>query len=216
MIALAVLIAVGHPSFSTAQTANQTQLQAFTSSGFYKGLLNKIFAKFPEAVFTRCPTLVSKGSQVIIVKPVSFAASGYPNAGVWKQTFPISGCGNDTILNIYFLAKADEKIDSITSFPGTTAADLELQNDAIVYARIGANLAVKDCEGSKFIVKNTKFEGFGLTNPPTPDPGPNRGPRPWWETWTMAGCGRTVELPMDFIPNEKGTQIVQPIGRVER
>jgi hypothetical protein len=149
-------------------------------------------------------------------KACSFAISGYPNAGVWKQTFPISGCGNDTILNIYFLAKADEKIDSITALPGTTAADLNLQNDAVMYARIGANIAVKDCELSKFIIKNTKFEGFGLSNPPTPDPGPGDRLRPWWETWTMTGCGRTVDVPMDFVPRDKGTQIIQPGGVVER
>lgn len=215
-IILAWLIAASHPGISTAQPISEPQLQTFTKSEFYKGLLNKILAKFPEAVFARCPTLVSKGSQVTVVQPVSFAASGYPNAGVWKQTFPISGCGNDTILNIYFLAKADEKIDSIASLPGTTAADLKLQNDAAMFARIGAHIAVKDCEGSKFIIKNTKFEGFGLSNPPTPDPGPGQRLRPWWETWTMTGCGRTLDVPVDFIPNDKGTQIVQPGGVVER
>jgi hypothetical protein len=213
---LALLITTAHPNFSVAQTPNEPQLQAFTKTDFYKGLLNKILAKAPDAVFSRCPTLVSNGSQITVVKPISFAASGYPNAGVWKQTFPISGCGNDTILNIYFVAKADEKIDTVAALPGTTAADLKQQADAVVYAVTGARFAVRDCESSKFVVKNTKFEGFGLSKPPLPDPGPGQRKRPWWETWTLTGCGRTVDVPIDFVPDQTGTQIILPRGEVER
>jgi hypothetical protein len=183
---LALLITTAHPNFSVAQTPNEPQLQAFTKTDFYKGLLNKILAKAPDAVFSRCPTL-------------------------WKQTFPISGCGNDTILNIYFVAKADEKIDTVAALPGTTAADLKQQADAVVYAVTGARFAVRDCESSKFVVKNTKFEGFGLSKPPLPDPGPGQRKRPW-----LTGCGRTVDVPIDFVPDQTGTQIILPRGEVER
>ncbi len=185
-------------------------------SEFYKGLLVGIFAKAPPEVFTRCPTLVSNGSRVVIVKPVSFADSGYPNAGVWKQSFPVSGCGNDTIINIYFEAKADEKIDSLGAAPGTTITDLKLQADALVYALMGAKFAIMDCDSKKFVVKNTKFEGFGLANPPVPDPGPGQRARPWWETWTLTGCGRTVDVPIDFVPDATGTKIWLPRGEVVR
>src|SRR4051794_22124238 len=91
--ALALLIAVAVPRMGSAQPVAEPQLQAFTRSEFYKGLLSRILSKVPEPILTRCPTLVSKGSQVTVMQPVSFAASGYPNAGVWKQSFPISGCG---------------------------------------------------------------------------------------------------------------------------
>jgi hypothetical protein len=211
-ISIAAMLATAvRPECSAAQTVDTNQLQAFTRTEFYKGLLNRALATIPETIFKRCPTLVSNGSRVIVGKPVSFAASGYPNTGAWKQTFLVSGCGNDSVLNIYFLARADEKIDTTIGLSGTTIADLTLQRDAITYAGIGARLG--DC---KFVVKNTKFEGFGLANPPTPDPGSGERFRPWWETWTLVGCNRTVDVPIDFVPNEKGTQIIQPGGAIER
>jgi hypothetical protein len=162
----------------------------------------------------KSPTLVSNGSKVTILKPVSFGPDGFQNAGSWMQSFPVSGCGNDTTLHIYFSAGADEKINTVIAIPGGTRADLTLQRDAYKYANIGAHLRAKDCNA--FNVKNTRFEGFGVSNPPTPDPGPDKPLRPWWETWTMVGCGRTIDLPMDFIPRDTGgTQIIQPGGAVE-
>jgi hypothetical protein len=139
--------------------------------------------------------------------PLSFGADGYPNAGSWRQAFPISGCGNDTVLNLFFFAGADEKINTVIGVPGTSHANLTLQRDAVRYANIGAALVMKSCKA--FYVKTTRFEGYGLRKPETPDPGP--GPaRPWWETWTMAGCGGSVDVPMDFVPDGSGTQIIQP------
>lgn len=134
--------------------------------------------------------------------------------GLWRQSFPVSGCGNDTSLNFFFSAGADEKINTVVAIPGETIADLTLQRDGLIYANFGALLVAKDCK--TFEVKNTRFEGFGIPNPPIADPGPDQHLRPWWETWTMTGCGRTIDVPLDFVPGEKGTQIIQPGGAVER
>jgi hypothetical protein len=48
------------------------------------------------------------------------------------------------------------------------------------------------------------------------DPGPDQRLRPWWETWSMIGCGKTIDVPIDFLPEEKGTQIIQPGGATVR
>jgi hypothetical protein len=214
-ILVIVLFAIAaQPTESRAQTTDTSQIQAFTRSEFYKGLLSRAFASLPETVFKRCPTLVSNSSQITLLKSVTFGADGFPNAGQWKQVFPVSGCGNDTVLNFYFSAGADEKINTTIGNPGTTHADLTLQRDAFLYANTGASLLAKDCK--TFVVKNTRFEGFGIPNSPVPDPGPDQHLRPWWETWTMAGCGRTIDVPIDFMPDAKGTRIVQPSGAKER
>jgi hypothetical protein len=216
----ALLLVVGlfaillQPMTSSGQESSTAQLQAFTRSSFYEGLIVRTFAALPEAVFKRCPTFVSNGSTVTVIKPVTFATDGFPNAGQWVQTFPVSGCGNDTTFNIYFSATVDEKINTLIAAPGTTRADPILQNDAFRFATIGALLVAKDCK--TFLVKNTKFEGFGATKLAVHDPGPGAQLRPWWETWTMVGCGRTFDVPLDFVPNAKGTQIVQPGGAIER
>ena len=208
---LAAAIAVGiQASDAGAQNTGTSQFQAFTKSEFYRGLLNRSLAGLPQTVFQRCPELVSNGSTVTIIKPVTFGADGFPNAGLWKQTFPVSGCGNDTTLHFYFSAGADEKINTVVGVPGTTLTGPTLQRDAYSHASTGAALAVKDCK--TFDTKNTKFEGYGLLNlnPPTPDPGANSHDRPWWETWTMVGCGHTVDVPVDFVPDDKGTQVIVP------
>jgi hypothetical protein len=206
--------AIIRPAQSQSQAGDGNRMQAFTRSEFYQGLINRALASVPQAVFKKCPTLVSSGSTVTVMRPISFGEDGFPNAGIWKQTFPVSGCGNDTILNFYFSAGTDEKINTVIGQPGTTHASLTLQRDALPYVTIGARLVAKDC--NIFDVKNTKFEGYGLANPSAPDPGPNNGFRPWWETWTVAGCDRTVDVPIDFKPDDKGTQIIQPGGAVAR
>lgn len=212
LIMLLVFILVS--SESRGQTADSNQFQTFTKSDFYKRLVGSSLRAIPEIVFKQCPALKSGNSNLLIIKPVSFGQSGYPNGGAWKQTFPVSGCGNDTILNLYFFAGADEKVNTAIGIPGTTLADPILQRDAVQYANIGSSLAAKDCK--LFLVKNTKFESFGLSIPPTPDPGPSQRFRPWWETWTMVGCNRTFRTPMNFIPDAKGTRVVQPGGVIEQ
>jgi hypothetical protein len=209
----ALFAAFAQPTVAQAQ-APDGKMPTFTNSDFYKGLINRALAGLPPTVFQRCPTLVSNGSRIVVLKPVSFAADGFPNAGLWRQSFPVSGCGNDTILNFYFSAGADEKIDTMGGISGETRADLALQRDAVTYASVGARFVETDCKA--FDVKNSKFEGFGLKNPPTADPGPDNRFRPWWETWTLVGCGHTIDVPIDFVPNEKGTQIIQPGGSVKR
>jgi len=65
------------------------------------------------------------------MKPVSFAKGDSSNVGSWKQAFPVSGCGNDTVLHIYFTATADKKINAIVGLPGSTHADLTLQRNGV-------------------------------------------------------------------------------------
>jgi hypothetical protein len=201
------------PATPQAQNAKVSQLQAFTSGDFHKGLLVKTLATIPATIFPRCPSLVSNSSRVTVISPVAFAADGYPNAGSWVEQFPVSGCGNDTTLNLWFSATADEKVNTVVGISGTTIADLKLQRDAYPYATMGALLVAKDCKD--LVVKNAKFEGFGSKEHAVPYPGPNAPRVPWWETWTMAGCGHTIDVTMDFMPAAQGTNIASH-GAVER
>ena len=65
---------------------------------------------------------------------------GAPNAGLWRHSFPVSGCGNDTTLNLFFTAAADERITTIFGIPGTTRTDPVLQQDGIAQADAAATL----------------------------------------------------------------------------
>jgi len=205
---------VVQPVYARAPGGDESQVQSFMKSDFYGHLLDDALASLPETVFRKCPTLVSEGAGVTVLTPISFAAAALPIAGSWKQTYPIAGCGNNTVLNFYFSVGAGGRIDTVIGVPGATRADPVVQKEARRRAHGGAAVIVRDCE--TFDVTNTAFNGFGVIKRPINDPGPYNLPRPWWEIWTIVGCGRTVDVPIKFIPRDYGTQIVQPNGAVER
>jgi len=195
-----------------AQTVDADRFRKFMNSDFHAALIAHAASLLPKEVFHSCPTLVSPEGTVTLEKSVSFAPDGIPNAGAWWERLPVAGCGNDTILNFRFSVGTDGKIAATVALPGTTHADLALQRDALKYAYIGARSRAKDCEGLN--VKDTRFGGYGLRNHRAPDPGAGAPFRPWWETWTVVGCGRTFDVPMEFMPDRTGTQIVQTINDI--
>lgn len=75
-------------------------------------------------------------------------------------------------------------------------------------------MVAKGCKS--FDVTDTKFEGFRLSKAAAPDPGPDNHFRPWRETWTLIGCGVTIDIPIDFVPDAKGTQVIRAADVVER
>ena len=204
----ALAAALNRPTVAAARSADAAKFREFVRSDFHRHLLLRAFALLPPAVFRRCPTLVSNQSQVTAIRLVTFGIDGFPASGAWKESFPVSGCGNDTTINFYFVVGKGEKIDTLIALPGTTHGSLTLQRDASMYALMGGTLTTKGCKN--LTITNTKFESYGLSHPVTPDPGPLSRLRPWWETWTMVGCGHKVEIPVDFVPDATGTQIDVP------
>jgi hypothetical protein len=188
------------------------RLQAFSATPFYQTLIKHALGGVPPVTFQRCPGLVSTSSQITILRPVRYGDDGFPLEGIWKHSFPVSGCGPDLILNFYFIATHEHRINTVIGFPGSTRADPTLQHQAQTYALTAATdaAALQGRKCSAFAVKNTSFQSYGLENPKTPDPGPSEVRRPWWETWTVAGCGETFLVPLDFIPHAGLTEVQQP------
>jgi hypothetical protein len=191
-----------------AQGEVQTKLAAFLQSPRYKAFVSRDLAHLPSTVFNNCAGLVSGSSQITIIEPISFDQSGVPTNGRWRHAFPVRGCGNDTVLNFFFMIESNGQLGSVVGLPGTTLADLVLEHDALTYAMTAAGFAVKPC--ASFEVTNTRFEAYGLAHPETPDPGTDARFRPWWEMWTLVGCERTLDVPMNFVPDSTGTQVTPP------
>ena len=212
-ICLAALaaITVATPA-ARAQTVAAARFQTFMASDFHKGLITRTLAGIPPAVYQRCPALVSQASQITVLRPVTYGPSGIPNAGAWRESFPVSGCGNDTTLNLFFAGTPGDKVNVLVAAPGGSRADLALQKDAFSHAALGARTIAKDC--TAFYVRHTTFDGFGSIDPPSADPGPDSRSRPWHETWMMTGCGRAFAVPIQFTPDDKGTTISQHLGDV--
>lgn len=187
-----------------AEPVVDPSLQKVVRSAAYQRNVARLFSSLPPDVFQRCPSLVSNGSSVMVLKPSSFASDGYPISGVWKQSFRISGCGNDTSINFYFFAQPDEKITSLIAAPGETHADPTLQRDAMRYVLMAAKWRAPQCNAPH--LRTTRFDGrFG------PQDGSNIAPRTssgWHETWTASACGKLLPVPLTFITDATGTRVV--------
>lgn len=185
-------------ALSSATAASEPQpspaLQALVQSSGYQGNIARLFSQLPPTVFRRCPTLVSNGSKVTIIEPVSFGQGGYPIAGLWKQSFPVSGCGNATTINLYFKGQPGEKILSIVGIPGETHADLTLQRDALKFADIAVQAVFRDC--NEMNVRDSKYAGLV-----------SKSGKAWQETWLFSACSRSVQVPMIFTPDATGTTV---------
>ena len=197
---------------AAAQQVDAAKFQRFLASEVYQTLVTRALHRLPPAQFHECPGGRKAKGTVTVLKPVTFGPDGILDGGSWKQTLPVSGCGNDTILNFYFTVIARGRIETVIGAPGTTHADPVLQQDAWKYATMGAGGLAKDCK--HFDIRNTTFESYGFPKPPAPDPGADQKFRRWWETWTLAGCSRIFDVPVDFSPDPSGTQIVVPMNAV--
>ena len=199
---LAAIVGIAQQGDTSAPQPSE-QLQALVRSPGYQGNVARLFAALPSDVFQRCATLVSDGSQVTVLTPVSFAADGYPVSGMWKQSFPVRGCGNDTTINLFFKGQPDEKITSIVAVPGDTHADPTLQRDAVRYAWLGAKAIAPTCTTPH--ARHTRYDGVV-----------DAKHKAWRETWIVAACGQNVEIPITFTPDATGTTITakmpKPLG----
>jgi hypothetical protein len=182
-------------------------LQKLMLSTAYRANIARLFSSLPSDVFQRCSTLVTKDSTVTVLKQPTFAADDCPISGVWKQSFPVSGCGNDTSINFYFFAQPNEKITSLIAAPGDTHADPVLQRDAMGYVMIAARTQAPSCNAPH--LRTTHFDGRLEAQPDSAIA--RTGPGGWRETWTVSTCGKLLAVPLTFVPDATGTRVVAAI-----
>jgi len=147
----------------------------------------------------------------VVLKPMAFDASGGPIAGFLKYPVKEDGCGVTRILNVFVIVQGARQVAVIPYLPGSTRADPMLQKDAVLYAANWATTAVgknEDCKVKYF--SDTEF-----LEEERPLPGAKAAP--WRERWTQIQCNKKVTIPLRFIPDATGTQIVAggPGGGVE-
>lgn len=147
----------------------------------------------------------------IVLKPMAFDASGGPVAGFLKYPVKEDGCGVTRILNVFVIVQGPRQVATVPYLPGSTRADPALQKDAVQYAANWAAIAVgknDDCK-VKYIADTEFLEQEAAL--------PGAKVAPWREQWTQIQCHRKVTIPLRFIPDATGTQIVAggPGGGVE-
>ena len=208
-LVLPALLAV--PMTASAQTVDQMKFKRFVDSPLHTELLARAITAIPKTIFSRCPALKSSPSKLALAQSVEFGPDGVPNLGAWWEHLSVSGCGNDTVLNVFFVVAPDKtRINTIVAFPGTTRASIALQKDALQFALLALE-AKETC--SRAHIRNTRFGAFGL-KVPAEDVAENAVSKPWWEVWTLAGCDKTFDVLMQFVPDATGTKIIAPAGGV--
>lgn len=147
----------------------------------------------------------------MVLKPMAFDASGGPVAGILKYPVKEDGCGVTRILNVYVVVQGPRQVSAIPFLPGSTRADPVLQKNAVQYAVSWAVTKV----GKNDECKVKYFADTEFVEQEKPAPGAKSAP--WRERWTMIQCDKKLIVPLRFIPDATGTQIVAggPDGRVE-
>jgi hypothetical protein len=120
--------------------------------------------------------------------------------GAMRQPVLVEGCGGRGLLNFMIVPVPGQGEQVAPLFPGTTIAGPSLQRDGLRQAMTATKAVVPDCD--RITVNGTRFDG-----PPGSVSRGGRATAPWNETWTLGACGRVVAVPMEFIPNERGTAI---------
>ncbi len=200
------------PQILPPDAAGGPAMLAYARTEPYRALLTQALARVPASVVPRCPKLNLDDGAIILFQPLQVAPDKTVVGGAWRHSRLARGCGADTVVNLFFFATSERRVMTVVGVPGTSRADLAQQRIARTFVLLALDPVAGGCQ--QFETVNTGFEAFGTKAPEVKDPGPGAEYRPWWETWTMLGCGKRYSVPLDFTPNRLGTQIVQPGGIV--
>lgn len=117
-----------------------------------------------------------------------------PKNAAWQETWDVSACGKPAVRSLGFVARPGQGVVPLPMFPGESLADLRLQHDAGQLALSDAAPAALKCdERGRIQVINS-----AVTNRT------NQSRGQWSERWTVAGCGRTADIDVDFRPDPQG------------
>ncbi|HEU0118494.1 MAG TPA: hypothetical protein VFR09_07655 [Alphaproteobacteria bacterium] len=151
-----------------------------------------------------CSSKQMKSTNVVIDIAPTFDQSGMPIFGQWRVVSLVEGCDQSRVFNIQYSVPQSGPVQRTGLLPGTTAASMLLQKDALMYAFLSMQklLPSKDCKDVQYT--DTKFIGFGEASPSAME---GREKRSWNEEWTVRACGVTGVVPMHFVPDATGTAI---------
>jgi hypothetical protein len=185
------------------------ELKAFLSRPEEQQQFTGVMGNIWRSVVENCPSPAARGMNVVVEVAPKFDSSGTPISGRWTIVGQLEGCGKSRTLKVLYLFDSTDR-KRVGLLPGTTIADVRLQQDALKYAVTAmAATRPKDCNSTKLI--NTKFIAFDGGKPPVPAEG---GKTPWTEEWTMKSCGVTGVVDVRFVPKATvGTTIMAQMNK---
>jgi hypothetical protein len=205
----ALTVVASLAAFSSSLHAQQPiaispELKAFLARPEEQQQFGGMMGNLWRSVVENCPSPAARGMNVLIDVAPKFSSSGTPISGRWRIVGQFEGCGKSRTLNVLYLFDSDNHMKRVGLLPGTTIADLKLQQDALQYAVTAVTpIRPKDCNSTKIV--NTKFIAFDGGKLPAPA---EMRKTPWTEEWTMKTCAVTGVVDVRFVPNATGTTIM--------
>lgn len=194
---------------ATQPSANVQRLREFIGSTEHLQAVRAALTAFePAALAAACKDVrPTKGRAWLpLEEPVFNAGAGPPRTALWQETWEVSACGKPGLRSLGFRARPDEGIVPIPMFPGESRATLLQQLDAGQLALTDAAPAALNCEERGRI----QVIGSAVTR------APGQAGGPWSERWTVAGCGRTAAVDVDFRADPQGRLVYEFRGQPRR
>ncbi len=186
--------AQGAPN-ATAQAAVQRLGEYIRTPDHLKAVGAAIAVFEPSALQAACKDVkpVKGRSWQPVEEPVFAGASPAPTNALWQESWDVSVCGRPEVRNIAFVARPGQGVVPLPMFPGTSLADVKLQQEAGEMALDAVAPGALGCaKGQSQVTASTVTNRAEFA----------RGK--WSERWTVAGCGRTADIDVDFLPGPNG------------
>jgi hypothetical protein len=192
----------------TAQTQNNpapnsvVRLGEFIRTPAHLTALRAAITAFePNALLAVCRDLkpVRGRSWKPLEEPVFEGASHAPRTAAWQEVWEVDACGKTGVRSVGFVARPNQGVVPLPMFPGESLADLKLQVDAGQTAlSISAPAALRCTDRDTIQVSNSAVVNRAALNTGR-----------WTERWTVAGCGRTADIEVEFSPGPQGRPVYE-------
>ena len=191
--------AAAQPISKAEDLKPDTPFAGFLKSKEHAKLRAAIAVREDKGVGRECKDNYTMGNYAMkIVVPIEMdPGAAIPKAGRWLERFQVTRCGRQSLFNAIFIINDQGKMVVTPVAPGETAQDLQLVLDL-----------------RPLIVKKAKIENCEPRGLLDTAKGPPEGYEPKvadgvYETWTVSGCGKDVDMVLLFAPRPDGQVDVQ-------
>ncbi len=159
-----------------------------------------------RSVGRECADAYALGNYILkIITPIEMAKDAVvPSAGQWIERYPVTRCGRQSIFNALFAVNDKGILQVRAVAPGETGQSAQLVLDLRPVMIKNAKLGQCDKRGLLDTAKGVP-EGYEA-----------KVPDGIYETWTVSGCGKDVDMVLLFTPTENDQVNVQVEKQIPR
>ncbi len=197
--------AVAQPISKAEDLKPDTPFAGFLKSQKHAEARAYVAVREDKSVGRECKDNYTMGNYAMkIMAPIEMdAGASIPKAGRWLERFQVTRCGRQSLFNAIFVA-TDKGLQVTPAAPGETGQDLQLVIDL-------RPLLVKKAK-----IENCEARGLLDTAKGAPEGYETKVADGDYETWTVSGCGKDVDLVLLFSKtpdNKVGVQVEKQIPR---